>query len=206
MSLKGNTNDEKIWNFLIDKGLNDYGDAGVMGNFYAESGLKSNNLQNSYEKKLGYTDETYTAAVDNGTYKNFVHDSAGYGLAQWTHWSRKEALLNYAKAQKASIGSLEMQLNFFWKELSESYKALLNTLKTATSVYEASTAVMVSYERPANQSDAAKQKRAEYGQMFYDKFAIKYTVAIGNYNTKTEAEKMQAALKVLGTESVIINK
>lgn len=170
MNLKNNINAQKIWNFLIGKGLNEYGAAGVEGNFYAESGLKPNNLQNSYEKKLGYTDETYTAAVNSGAYKNFVHDSAGYGLAQWTHWSRKEALLNYAKAQKASIGDLDMQLNFFWKELS-GYKTLLNTLKTATSVYEASTAFMVSYERPANQSDSNKKKRAELGQCFYDEFA-----------------------------------
>jgi hypothetical protein len=71
-----------------------------MGNLYAESGLKPNNLQNSYEKTLGFTDVTYTEAVDKGTYNNFIHDKAGYGLAQWTWWSRKEALLNYAKQKK----------------------------------------------------------------------------------------------------------
>jgi len=61
---------------------NAYGVAGLMGNLYAESGLRSNNLQNTYEKTLGMTDEKYTAMVDNGSYTNFVHDSAGYGLAQ----------------------------------------------------------------------------------------------------------------------------
>ena len=71
-----------------------------MGNLYAESGLKPNNLQNSYEKTLGFTDITYTEAVDKGAYNNFIHDKAGYGLAQWTWWSRKEALLNYAKQKK----------------------------------------------------------------------------------------------------------
>lgn len=67
-----------------------------MGNLYAESALKPTNLQNTYEKKLGFSDTAYTQAVDNGTYTNFVKDSAGYGLAQWTHWSRKQALLAYA--------------------------------------------------------------------------------------------------------------
>lgn len=52
-----------------------------MGNLFAESGLNPKNLQNSYEKKLGYNDVTYTQAVDDGTYNNFVKDSAGYGLA-----------------------------------------------------------------------------------------------------------------------------
>lgn len=61
---------------------NAYGVAGLMGNLYAESGLRSNNLQNSFEKKLNMSDEAYTRAVDNGTYTNFINDSAGYGLAQ----------------------------------------------------------------------------------------------------------------------------
>lgn len=78
-----------IWDFFKSQGLNDYGIAGLMGNLYAESGLKPTNLQNTYEKSLGYTDAEYTAAVDQKLYTNFVNDSAGYGLAQWTYYSRK---------------------------------------------------------------------------------------------------------------------
>ena len=74
MSLKGSNNEEKIWNYLKSKGLNDYGISGLMGNLHAESALIPTNLQNSYEKKLGFTDTTYTNAVDNGTYNNFVKD------------------------------------------------------------------------------------------------------------------------------------
>jgi hypothetical protein len=91
-------NEEAIWNISQVRGLNAYAVAGFMGNLYAESGLKPTNLQNSYEKSLGYTDAGYTAAVDNGSYTNFVKDRAGYGLAQWTFWSRKQALLDFAKA------------------------------------------------------------------------------------------------------------
>lgn len=77
MSLIGSTNEEKIWNYLKAKGLPDCGIAGLMGNLYAESCLIPTNLQNSYEKDLSFTDAAYTAAVDNGTYQNFVKDSAG---------------------------------------------------------------------------------------------------------------------------------
>ena len=83
-----------IWDFLKKQGLNDYGTAGLMGNLYAESALNSNNLQNTYSKKFNLSDEEYTQQVDNGKYTNFVKDSAGYGLAQWTFWSRKQNLLN----------------------------------------------------------------------------------------------------------------
>ena len=84
MGLTGKNNEERIWNFLISKGMSSAGAAGLIGNLYAESALNPKNLQNSYEKKLGHTDDSYTAAVDNGSYSNFIRDSAGYGLAQWT--------------------------------------------------------------------------------------------------------------------------
>lgn len=158
MSLKGSNNEEKIWNYLKAKGLNDYGISGLIGNLHAESALIPTNLQNSYEKKLGFTDTTYTNAVDNGTYNNFVKDSAGYGLAQWTYWSRKQNLLDFAKSKKASIGDLEMQLDFLYKELSEGYKTVLNVLKTAKSIREASNVVLLQYERPADQSEAVQTR------------------------------------------------
>ena len=78
MALVGNSNEEKIWNFLKSKGLNDYGCSGLMGNLNSESALKPNNLQDTYERSLGYSDDKYVAAVDNGTYTNFIYDSAGW--------------------------------------------------------------------------------------------------------------------------------
>lgn len=171
MGLTGKNNEEKAWNFLKGKIPNDFGVAGLMGELFAESGLNPQNLQNSYEKKLGFTDATYTAAVDSGSYANFVHDSAGYGVAQWTFWSRKEALLNYVRALGVSIGDLEAQLGFLYKELSESYPSVLAALKTATSVRAASDKVLTDFERPADQSEAVKIKRAGYGQTYYDKYA-----------------------------------
>jgi hypothetical protein len=136
--------DKQIWDFLKSKGLSDCAAAGVMGNLYAESGLSPCNLQNVYEKKFSMTDAQYTAAVDNGSYTGFVNDSAGYGLAQWTYYSRKQALLDFARSARASIGSLEMQLNFLWKEL-QGYMSVMQTLKAAKTVSEASNAVGKSF-------------------------------------------------------------
>lgn len=168
--------DEKIWRYLKSAGLNDFGVAGLMGNLFAESGLNPKNLQNTYEKKLGMTDEEYTAAVDSGSYSNFVKDSAGYGLAQWTYWSRKDALLASCKAAGASVGDMDAQLNFLLKELSVGYSGLLSTLKSAPSVREASNAVLLQFERPANQGQSVQEKRASYGQAYYDKFAGKIQI------------------------------
>lgn len=164
-------NDKTIWNFLKSRGLNDYGAAGLMGNLFAESGLSPTNLQNTYNNKFDMTDDEYTTSVDNGRYGNFVHDSAGYGLAQWTFWSRKQGLYNYAKSTGRSIGDLTMQLEFLFQELSSGYKSVLTALKSATSVLQASNAVLLQFERPADQSMSVQNKRASYGQNYYNQFA-----------------------------------
>ena len=166
------TPEKIIWNFFRDKGLNDYAIAGIMGNLYAESGLVSVNLQNTFENELGMSDQLYTDQVDTGMYRNFVRDKAGYGLAQWTYWSRKEALLNYAKKVGKSIGDTTMQCEFLWSELSGTgYKKLMNTLKNAKSVREASDAFLLDFERPADKGEDVKVKRAGYGEEYYRKNA-----------------------------------
>lgn len=169
----GSAADErKIWDFLMAKIGNAYGVAGLMGNLYAESALRSYNLQQTYEKSLGMTDTSYTNAVDNGAYTNFVKDKAGYGLVQWTYHSRKQGLMDYCKSKGTSIGDLQMQLEYMWKELGW-YGSVLNTLKAAKSVLEASNAVLFNYEAPADQGEAMQKKRAAYGQDYYDRYAAK---------------------------------
>ena len=68
MALVGGSNEQKIWNYFKAKGFNDYATAGLMGNLSCESGLKSNNLQDTGNRSLGMTDDEYVNAVDNGTY------------------------------------------------------------------------------------------------------------------------------------------
>lgn len=167
----GSKADEKvIWDFLLSKIGNEYGVAGVMGNMYAESGLRSDNMQNSYESKLGLTDKTYTSGVDNGSYTNFVNDSVGYGLVQWTYYSLKQDLLNYVQKHAKSIGDLQVQLDFFAEEI-KAYKSVWPVLCSATSVREASDAMLLGFERPASKdSEETQSKRASYGQKYYDAY------------------------------------
>ena len=162
--------EKTVWDALFAFIGNPYGVAGLMGNLYAESALKPNNLQNAGNNALGMTDEQFTAAMDSGAYDNFVKDGYGYGLAQWTYPTRKAALLAYARDSGASIGDLAMQLGFLCKEL-EGYSAVLTALKNAASVREASDIVLKKYEAPADQSTAVQEKRAAYGQAYYDKYA-----------------------------------
>lgn len=146
-----------------------------MGNLKAESAFNPKNLQNSYEKKLNYTDDTYTLAVDNGILSReaFSKDRAGYGLVQWTYWSRKQGLYDYIKGQNRSIGDLQGQLEYLIKEI-KGYKTVWNTLLTAKTVEEASTMVVLQYEKPASKDSPETQaKRALYGKDIYLKFTKK---------------------------------
>ena len=171
VNLSGSDNAQKIWNYFKGQGLNSYGIAGLMGNLQQESSLNPKDLEGTYEKKLGYTDDSYTSAVDSGSYSNFVNDKAGYGLAQWTYHSLKQELLDYKKQTGKSIGDLGMQLSFLSQQLQGSYPDVWNGLKSATSVRSASDNVMLNFERPKDQGESAKSKRAGYGQSFYNMYA-----------------------------------
>ena len=194
------TNAEKIYSKLISFGMTVSGACGLIGNLEAESALNPKNLQNTYEKSLGYTDESYTKAVDDGTYTNFAKDFAGYGLAQWTYWARKQELLSYAKACKKSIGNLDMQLDFLLKELQESYSSVLKILKTTDSVANASDCVMCQYERPADTSAKAKTYRASLAQKYYNMFASKTATEVPSKSISEIAQEVLAGTWGNGSE------
>lgn len=172
--------EREIWDFLAVRIGNPYGVAGLMGNLYAESGLRADDLEGRAAKRLGMTDAEYTAAVDGGSYPydQFVNDRAGYGLAQWTHPTRKAAL--YCAMTGFSIGDTQAQMRFLYYELACQYDGVLFVLANANSVREASDAVLHGYERPKNQSEAVEEKRARFGQRYFDQYAkVKGAESVG---------------------------
>lgn len=64
--MSSSANEKHIWDTLYAKIGNPYGVAGLMGNLYAESALRPDNLQGSFEDALGHSDASYTQAVDSG--------------------------------------------------------------------------------------------------------------------------------------------
>ena len=166
-------NTEIIWKYFEEKNFSPYAIAGIMGNMYAESGLRENNLQDTYNQLLGLSDEQYTQKVDNGSYINFIHDSAGYGLAQWTYWSLKKELYDLCKSRKKSISDINCQLDCLYNQL-QNHK-LIEPLNSATSVRAASDIFLTKFERPKDQSERIQVARANYGQEFYNQFANKTT-------------------------------
>ena len=167
-------NDEKlIWDLLMEEIGNPYGVAGLMGNLYAES--RMNPLCKTGGKDEGVINtspEKYVTFIMEGfiTPQDFAHDECAFGLAQWRYWSRKEALYLYMRENGLDISDISAQVKFLLKEI-KTYKTVWNTLINAECVKEASDIVMERYERPANVSDKAKNKRAEFGQKYYAQYA-----------------------------------
>ena len=165
----------ECYNYFTGKmGLSTAAACGILANIYCECSFKPNNLQQSYEKSLGFTDESYTKAVDKGTYKNFVKDGAGYGLVQFTWWELKRDLLAYAQKKGTSIGDTQTQLEYLEISIgakrTADLKAFPNTDKGA---YSAGKYFCDEYERPG-----IKEQPVIRAKLARDTFWPKYSDAI----------------------------
>lgn len=203
-SIEGNA--RSIFRKLREAGMTDAGAAGVLGCWHNESGLQPKNLENTYNKQYGMTDDQYTAYADqNGRFPDSSSDKAGYGLAQWTYanqpgqTSRKERLLQFAKQKKTSIGNLYTQIAFALDEFkngSAAYRNTFNRLKSITSPVDAATAVLGGYEMPGWGDAKARTSsyfapRAQWAQKYYDTFHGKDVMSEegGNGPKKTNSKK-----------------
>ena len=172
--------------------------AGVMANMKVESGYQANNLQNSYNKSFGLTDEEYTQRVDVGTIDGmtFAHDHAGYGLCQWTHWSRKQDFYQYMKKYGHSVGSLSGQIDYLYYDLKEHYMKLFNKLLVSKTPDEACRYFMLEYEKPANQTEENIAKRCAIAIDIYQKIT----------SDETKKANIKAAISVIEMQLDIIKE
>ena len=128
----------------------------MMGNWQCESGLEANRVQGDFSSYRNVS-KSYTESIINGSLSRdaFSKDAKGYGLAQWTYWSRKAALYDFAKARGARIDDPILQTLFALSELMNDYSGLLSTLRRETDLYTCTKLICTQFERPAvNNIDA----------------------------------------------------
>ena len=177
-TVSGDGNIAKMWNYFIQKGLNDQQAAGVLGNIQEESGFSPTRQQDGSPWPSG-----------------------GWGIVQWTG-GRRTAIVSkieeslkkyyapqYGKAASASDGYvpkgvpvadndklLAFELDYLYQEsttrkVRSGYGPAGATeweaLKTAKTIREASDVWLYSFERPGNQSEAHAQDRAENGEKIF---------------------------------------
>ena len=157
--------EKSIYDALRLGGLSPAGACGMIGNIDAESAMIPSNVQDN----CTMSDHDYTYAVDNNimSKEQFIRDSFGYGLCQWTSWDRKEGLYNLAKQKGVSIADEQMQCEFCIYEL-KGYKNLYEFLCTTDDVAKAAERVCAEFERPKYNNFAVRINSA---QRFYNLLA-----------------------------------
>ena len=145
------TNALLIYNQLRASGLSEAGALGLLGNWMAESGLEPNRLQGDFSQgrlqSKTYTDDVTANRISR---QEFARDQKGYGLAQWTYYTRKEDLYDFWNGSGKALDDAGMQVSFAVQELSENgeYAGLWSVLKTTEDIWTATDKVCRLYERP----------------------------------------------------------
>lgn len=150
---------QTIYNAFRRNGLTEAAALGFLGNWQCESNNEPFRLQGDFSP-YKTASKAYVQGITSGsiTRDQFAHDQKGFGLAQWTYFSRKYALYDFWKASGKALDNAEMQTDFAMKELREDYRALLDFLKSTNDVFTACSRICREYERPAvNNIDARFQ-------------------------------------------------
>ena len=135
------SNENIVWDYLIEQGYSAIQVAGIIGNMYQESGVNT------------AREET------NGI---------GYGLVQWS-FGRRQQLEAFAESKGKSASDIYVQLEFLVKELKEGkqfYGTYAEQFANPYSVDQATEAFCWGFERPhkdhANMANRKKQAWAAY--------------------------------------------
>lgn len=169
-----------LWNGLLAFIGNEIGVAALMGNMYAESGCTPYACQPSrpYNVCMDYIND-----VDNGVISEwqFVHrgtsanggvanGQGGFGLCQWTYYSRKQDMYDEWQNTTGSIGDIHFQIDFVEWEMNNGYGSTLSELQNATDLLTASNYVLHNYEQPQDQGAEAEDTRYNYADQIYQQY------------------------------------
>ena len=153
-----------IGDYMINNwGLTTAQAAGIMGNLQQEGDFSPTNAQNS----MGYPGR------DNPDYisKYNINDGVGWGIAQWTYYTRKQGLLDYANKTGGSVGDMNTQMGYLYQELTTNYSDMWDQIKSSTSVSAVTVLWMKDFEDPEDQSSAAQQTRITNANAIYNELA-----------------------------------
>lgn len=137
---------------------------------------------NNVENRCTLRDSEYTSAVDEGRISpdQFVHDKFGYGLCQWTFWSRKAELWKMANARQVSISDEAMQCDLCLTELARDYSALYQQLCSCT-------------EEGLQNATEAFCRKFENPDLGVAQMRLRYQAALQFYATAVKIEQATAA-------------
>lgn len=148
---------------FVAAGMTPVGACAMGGNIQAESGFRSENVQDDLTP---LSDMDYTKRV-NLNLQDFARDGIGYGLCQWTYPTRKANLKQFAISKGVSIDDENMQVEFAIYELKNDYPKIWDYLTKTQDITAATDLICREYERPAVNNTYI---RADYANRLYMKY------------------------------------
>lgn len=196
--LQGNNAEEAIWGFLLAQGFSEEAAAGMMGNWKAESGFRSNAVQGDYNMpNQSQYDEEMTNKFEAMSADDFAADTTGgggYGLAQWTSPGRKKGLHEFAlKKQHTGLDDLKMQLDYVMKELEDpAYSSLLeDDFKKKSGGEQGAEDAAITfhriYEGSNDSADAVRNNRGGAAKEIYNTY--QGTVPSGTFSSSSSSSR-----------------
>ncbi len=139
-----------IYDRLREHGFTEAGALGVIGNWECESNCEPYRVQGDFSSYRSIS-RAYVNAINYGQLSrdSFARDQKGFGLAQWTYFSRKEQLFDAWKSEGGSIADIELQIAFAYTELKVDFPKDFELLCTTNDIYAATKAVCDRFENPA---------------------------------------------------------
>lgn len=143
---------QTIYDQLIKAGCSPTGALALMGNWECESNNEACRVQGDFQDDR-WPSKEYARKVDNALVTDdwFYMDGRGWGLAQFTFWSRKKDLLQFCRSRSISIANEQAQVDFAVQELKTQYKTLWADLCSCIDedLFKMCELVCKQYERPA---------------------------------------------------------
>ena len=176
------SNAQVIWSRFKSAGYSDAACAAILGNWEAESAIcpfrRQGDFTSGYSASQAYTNSVNSRSISEYDFVRNGPGGGGYGLAQWTYYTRKQELYNYTIKKGKSVGDLEAQISFALAELSgatsyKDYASVGSSIKNSTDLKAATITVLTRYEQPADQGSDAQNKRYSFAKKYFEQFAGK---------------------------------
>ena len=189
-SLVGNTDQEKIYSYMISHGFLPHAAAAAMGCFQVESANDPNTIEGYYAfdaqtvKKAMQNYDTLNDYTVNKLFPYYVTQShgidrsayqgsdgryyAGIGLAQWTG-PRTRALADYTVEKGLTWNNLGGQLDYLSSEIKNvsRYNSALTQMNNSNNVNEATSIWLSAFEgQPGNKLS----ERQAFANQFYERY------------------------------------
>ncbi len=164
-----------IYDLLRQNRLTEAGALGLIGNWDCESNCEPYRVQGDFSSYRSIS-KSYVNAINLGhqTRDGFSRDQKGFGLAQWTYFSRKAEMWDEWKRRGGSIDDVTFQVEFALKELKRDFPNDYSLLRSTNDIYSAVKAVCDRFENPAVKN---------YDARFQSAVRIKHEISLNSWST-----------------------